>query len=157
MKSAITTRVDPVTAFRLFDESRQLGNPATCPMSAMDPDVDEFSRPQGGARYRMIKLDDPACSNFVYSTSRRLKHENAERPVLGPCNPGDRGAGDFLYGSVRDRYPENLYGEGSRGAFVSPFLGLKPDEGVPEYTKTYEPQTARPLTLSHDGLIKRYY
>lgn len=156
MKSAITTRVDPVSALRLFDESRQLGNPATCPLSALDPDVDEFSRPQGGARHRMIKLDDSACSNFLYSTSRRIKHENAERPVLGPCNPGDRGGGDFLYGSVRDRYPENLYGEGSRGAFVSPFLGFKPDEGIPQYTKTYEPATARQLTLSHDGLVKRW-
>lgn len=157
MKSAITTRVDPLNALRLFDDSRQLGNPATCPLNAMDPDMDEFSRPQGGARYRLINLNDPACSQFVYTTSKKLKHENAERPVLGPCNPGDRGAGDFLYGSVRDRYPENLYGEGDRGAFISPFLGLKPDEGIPEYTKTYEPQTAQPLTLSHDGLIKRYY
>jgi len=157
MKSAITTRVDPQTAFRLFDESRQLGHPATCPMNALEPDTDEFSRPQGGARHRMIRLDDPACSQFVYSTSRKILHENAERPVLGPCNPGDRGGGDFLYGSVRDRYPGNLYGEGDRGAFVSPFLGLKPDEGQPEYTRTYEPQTAKPLTLSHDGLIKRYY
>lgn len=154
-KAAITTRVDPLDAIRLFSESRQLGNPATCPASAMEPDVDEFSRPLGGARFRLIKLDDPSCSSFVYPVSRRLKHENAERPILGPCNPGDRGAGDFLYGSIRDHYPRNVYGEGGeRGKFVS---YTRPQESYPVYnTSTYAPSATRPMTLSHDSLVQPY-
>ena len=40
-KSAITTRVDPIDASRLYYESRAMGNPSTCPASAMDVDVDE--------------------------------------------------------------------------------------------------------------------
>ena len=154
-KAAITTRVDPLDATRLFSESRQLGNPATCPASAMEPDVDEFSRPLGGARFRLIKLDDPSCSSFVYPVSRRLKHENAERPILGPCNPGDRGAGDFMYGSVRDRYPQNVYGDGGmRGKFAS---YKKPKEdGQPVYNTSYTASSTRPLSLSHDSLVKPY-
>ncbi len=158
LKSAITTRVNPANAERLFQEGRTLGNPAVCPKSATSIDVDVFSRPQGGARHRLLELRDPACSHFVYKLSSRLKHENAERPILGPCNPGDRGAGDFLYGSVRDRFPENLYGEGDRGNFARPYVGMRqPDGPPPAYTHSFEPTTARPMTLSQDALIKPYF
>lgn len=157
LKSAVTTRVDPTTALRLFSESRNLGNPATCPLGATEIDVDEWGRPQGGARHRLLKLNVPECSGKLYPVSRMLAHENATRPILGPCSHGDRGAGDFMYGSVRDRFPKNLYGEGTRGDFVSPFTSFKPDEGIPEYTTNYLPSTKRQLTLSHDALIKPYF
>lgn len=158
LKSAITTRVNPANAERLFQEGRSLGNPAVCPRSAQEIDVDVYGRPQGGSRYRLLELKDPACSHFVYTLNSRLKHENAERPILGPCNPGDRGAGDFLYGSIRDRFPQNLYGQGDRGKFVRNYEGIRqPDGPAPMYNHSYEPTTARPMTLSQDALIKPYF
>jgi hypothetical protein len=158
LKSAITTRINPANAERLYNESRVLGNPAVCPLSAQAPDVDVYSRPQGGARYRLLYLGDAACSHFVYPTSQRLKHESAQRPIIGPCNPGDRGAGDFLYGSVRDRFPQNLYGQGTRGNFVNTYVGMRPADGPPPmYTTSYEQATARAPTMSHDALITPYF
>ncbi len=157
-KAAITTRVDPTQAERLFSESRQLGNPMCCPKSAMDPNVDEFGRPLGGARHRLLLMNDAACSQFVYPCSRKLRHENADRPILGPCDPGNRGAGDLIYGSARDHFPQCIYGEGCRGNFVSPYLtGIRSPEEFPEDVHiTYEKQTAKPLILSHDALTKPF-
>jgi hypothetical protein len=160
MKAAITTRVNPEDSSRLYYESRALGNPATCPTSAISIDVDEYGRPMGGSGFRTLYLADPACSQFVYSTSRRIKHENAERPILGPCNPGDRGAGDFLYGTARERWPKQIYGPNQgRGDWVSPYTGhmMKPPEGKPVYTTNYPPSAARPLTLSHDALDRPHF
>ncbi len=160
LKSAITTRVNPANAERSFHEARALGNPKICPRSAYFPNVDEWGRPVGNSVHRTLLVADAACSNYVYPLTRKLKHENAERPILGPCNPGDRGAGDFLYGSARDRFPKNLYGEGSRGNFSSPFVGFKQADGVPKMSKynvAFEPATARPPSLSHDDLVMPYF
>uniref|UniRef100_A0A6C0JQY2 Uncharacterized protein n=1 Tax=viral metagenome TaxID=1070528 RepID=A0A6C0JQY2_9ZZZZ len=154
-KAAITTRVNTEQASKLFNESRQMGNPMTCPGSAINIDVDEFSRPLGGAGYRMAYLNDPSCSSFVYPVGRKIRHENSERPILGPCNPGDRGAGDFLYGSVRDRYPENIYGHGTRGNFVKSHGTV--EEGYPTYATNYSSSAARPLTISHDALTRPFF
>jgi len=160
LKAAITTRVNPEEASKLYYEARAMGNPATCPASAVHADVDEFGRPLGGSGYRMLYMADPSCSHYNYPASRMLRHENASRPILGPCNPGDRGSGDFLLGSIRDHFPMGIYGEdGNRGKFVSPYIGglMRPLEDIPQYTKSYTPDLTRPLTLSHNSLIKPYY
>lgn len=157
MKAVITTRVSPADADRLFSSSRQLGNPLMCPVSAQHPDVDEFSRPQGGAMHRMIHTNDAACSSYTLTVNKLLDYENAERPILGPCDPGNRGGAD-LQGQFRDHSPRNLYGQGMRGNFVNEYgQYLKPPEGTPHYVMAYEPATAAPLTISHDALIKPFY
>lgn len=158
LKSAITTRVNPVDAERLFNDSRFLGNPEMCPKSAMNPDVDEWGRPQGGARHRLLLLNDASCSSSVYSLGQKIRHENAERAILGPCRPGDRGGGDF-YGKGRDNFPKNLYGEGNRGNFVSPYKYLRqPEFGTPKpnYTTPFEPASARQFNMSQDALVTPY-
>lgn len=155
MKSAIATRVNPDAANKLYSESRTLGNPAMCPLSARHVDADEFSRPLGGASYRLLLTNDAACAPFTYTPQRKLLHENAERPVLGPCNPGDRGGGDFLFGNVRDAYPKNVYGEGDRGNFE---IYKRLAEPIPnDYSTEVTPDFRKPLTLSHDALIRPFY
>jgi hypothetical protein len=147
LKSVVASRVDLGEADRQYYASRALGNPATCPRSAHNADVDEFSRPLGGNGYRLLYTADASCSQFTYPLSKLLAHENAERPNLGPCVFGDRGGGDLL-AYHRDDIPKNIYGFGQRGNFVSP---APIDEGVP--ISDALPHQMRPGTLSHDALI----
>lgn len=160
MKAAITTRVNTEDAFRLFG-SRSLGAGAFCPSGAPNINVDEYGRPVGGTGFKTLYLNDPACSNSVYSIQRRLRHENAERPILGPCNPGNRGGGDFLYGNVRTRWPEEIYGNnGDRGEWGSPYVNhmLRPPEGAPvAFNTTFPKSLAQPYTLSHDALDRPHF
>lgn len=157
LKAAIIGRVDPVLAMKLFDESRNLGNSQMCPSGALNIDVDEFGRPQGGAGHRMLRTDDAACSGSFYPARLRIKHENSERPIIGPCSPGNRGAGDFLYGSVRDRFPENIYGEGKRGSFMSIYgASLNPKDNSIPVNLTIPSNSKQNTSFSHDAVISPY-
>jgi hypothetical protein len=155
MKSVVTSRVDTAAADRLYYESRALGNPATCPINARFPDLDEFGRSLGGGTYRLGKFNDSSCSSYIYTPTLLIAQENNDRPILGPCAPGTRGAADFL-GVNRDRTPHNLYGEGNRGNFKTGLNTMKPAEGTPSYTNSYLGNTARPLTLSMDAITNPY-
>jgi hypothetical protein len=164
MKAAVTDRVNPTMALRLFDESRQLGNPIMCGNSAKSINVDEFGRPQGGAGYRLLELDDAACSSFVYPLRDRMLHENYDRPMLGPYQPGQRGYGDLMFGGVRDNYPQNIYmdiNDPYRGSFnptqtkiLAPIDSRSPSA---PYNTTYTPDLTRPLTINHNALNRTYY
>jgi hypothetical protein len=149
LKSVITSRVDLGQVDRQYSSSRALGHPDTCPISAMNPDVDQNGRPLGGSGYRLQYMDDPACSMFVYPLAKKLRHENAERPNLGPCMFGDRGGGDFL-AYHRDDNPIDIYGFGTRGNFVST---APVDEGSPYYDAQSQPM--KPNSLSMDAIQQK--
>ena len=146
MKAAITSRVDLGQVQRQYFASRALGIPDMCPITAMNPDVDENSRPLGGSGYRLLYTNDASCSPFTYNLSKMIYHENALRPNLGPCLFGSRGDSDFE-GMHRDRNPRDIYALGQRGNFVST---APIDEGAPVYNAI--PQTMAPLSLSHDAI-----
>lgn len=115
----------------------------------MHPDVDENSRPLGGAGYRLLYTADASCSPFTYPLAKMLRHENAMRPNLGPCVFGARGAGD-LAATHRDENPRDIYALGPRGNFVS----MQPiDEGTPVYNAVPQPMT--PLTTNQDALMQK--
>jgi hypothetical protein len=154
MKSANTTRVDLDRANKLYSESRAMGNPQMCPITAINPDADVYSRPLGGAGYRMLNMSVPECSTYNYSTQRMLMHENALRPMLGPCSPDNMGGGDFLLGSSRDAQPSNVYGEGTRGHFQTM---QRPQDSIPYDSGIYTSSITRPMTLSQDAMIKPVY
>ena len=118
LKSVTNTRVDVGQAQQLYSLTRALGDPRLCPATARKVDVDEFGRPLGGSGYRLYATNDSACSGFARPMQQRLRHENAERPNLGPCLQGERGGGDFM-GYSRDRTTYGIYSPGdTRGAFV---------------------------------------
>src|ERR1700743_2271666 len=95
MKSVITTRVNPSQAERLYADSRIIGSNMMCPAGAPYLNFDEYLRPVGSGK-RGLNLNDASCSSLVYSVKQKLGHENTERPILGPCNPGDRRGDDFM-------------------------------------------------------------
>lgn len=146
LKAAITSRVDLGQVQRQYFASRALGSPETCPVTAMNPDVDVNSRPLGGAGYKLLYTADASCSPFTYPLATMLRQENALRPNLGPCVFGGRGGADFA-ATHRDENPRNIYALGARGNFVST---APIDEGTPQYNAV--PQTMVPTTFSHDAI-----
>lgn len=156
MKSVITTRVDPMQATRLYADSRIIGSTSMCPAGAPYINFDEYYRPVGGSSRRSLKLDDASCSSLVYSVKQKLGHENTERPILGPCNPGDRRGDDFLYGNFRSNMARNIYKDNKSANFVSPYQGsnMREADQPSSIMSTYEPQTARSGSLSHNALIQ---
>lgn len=154
MKAAITTRVDPLQAEKLYSESRNLGSTLMCPAGAPNINYDEYYRPLGGSAKRTLLLNDASCSPFIYSVKQKLGHENTERPILGPCNPGDRKGGDFLYGNSRSTLPNNIYGD-KNAHFTNVYSPhMKAADTVPLPNTDYERQTAKPLNMSHNALIQ---
>jgi hypothetical protein len=155
MKSVITTRVNPSQAERMYADSRIIGNTMMCPAGAPYLNFDEYFRPMGGAGKRNLKLDDASCSSLVYSVKQKLGHENTERPILGPCNPGDRMGGDFLYGNARSNMMFNIYKDNKNGHFVSAYKDhMRAADQIPISRATYEPQSARMGMMSHNALIQ---
>lgn len=155
MKSVITTRVDPMQAMRLYADSRIIGSTMMCPAGAPYLNFDEYFRPMGGAGKRNLKLDDASCSSLVYSVKQKLGHENTERPILGPCNPGDRRGDDFLYGNMRSNYVYNIYKDGKNAHFVSAYGNhMRDADNIPANNAIFEPQTARLGSLTNNALIQ---
>lgn len=158
LKSAITSRVDPVAALRLHDERNQLGHPATCPASAQNLSYDIYGRPVGAIPWQGVLLNDAACSQFVYPASQRINDESAERPYVSIAPYSLRGAGDFLYGVGRDIMPQNLYGGGHRGDFVRTYDTMGGAPPVERGRSCADPTTRWPVpTLSHDATNKQRY
>ena len=153
-KSAITTRVNPETAQKLWSESRNLGNTLMCPAGAPSLSFDEFSRPVGGSPRKTLLFDDASCSPMVYSAGQYIRNENSQRPILGPCNPGDRLGADFMLGNMRSNITDNIYNTGTN-KFVSVYGShMKQPDEVPVMNHMYDPRTAKPLTTSHNALIQ---
>ena len=95
-KSAITTRVNPQEAEKLYSESRTLGNVMMCPASAVNINMDEYQRPVGGSKKNTLLLDDASCSSLIYPTNEKIRNENAIRPMF---DTNDRTLYNFMYGN----------------------------------------------------------
>lgn len=161
LNPVITSRVDPANSERLFSESRQLGNPLMCPAGAMNPNIDQYFRPQGGAGFRLIKTTDSSCGRFLYPVKDRLIHENADRPHIYPCN-ADHDTGDTLLGSVRNNTEMNIYdSKDPRDInYVSHYNNRKHIQKLNRNSlnnTAYNKNITRKNTMSHNALRDRYY
>jgi len=159
MKAAITSRVDTGEAFRLYGTSRILGHPAMCPANAQNINHDIYSRPiTAGMPWTGVLVNDAACSQATYPASRRIAHENSERPYIPVAPAGLRNAGDFMLGNARNWMPKGLYpdtpGEGRGGwqRFYITGNDAPPHVRQPNMSVPYNFGVS---TLSHDAVVDR--
>ncbi len=119
LKSVQSERVRLDRALRFGSESRDLGNPALCPTQGEHLSYDVFGRP---ANQNTLAISYAPCAVHSEFPGRRIiAVENAHRPYMPICADTVRSSttrsGDLM-GVGRDKSPQNLYGEGTRGNFV---------------------------------------
>lgn len=151
-KSVLSPRISVADADRVFSQSRTLGDPLGCPISAQTAYVDEFGRPSPNPD-KLLRLNDSACSNFVYPVQNVVMNEQVHRPILGPFAIGSRGKSDLMLGVSRDQIPVNMFDSHNGGyAFQSGYGNqlLPTNEQFKQptqYIPYYESETRRkPIT-----------
>jgi hypothetical protein len=92
---------------------------ALCGASWPDLQADVLGRPvtQNTLDMRGGGAECNAYMPYSQSLSDHITRENLERPYLQILPEGGRGAADLM-GKGRDVIPEDMYGDGLRGAFV---------------------------------------
>jgi len=121
LKAAISSRVDPATAQRLYSNSYNLGYQENCPVKSSDLFFDQYGRVVPQTTIRTTGAPDGCSARSFYSTQRRIAVENVERPYVDVAQAGSRWGGD-PQGSARNRQAHNIYEAGRGGTFVRTYL-----------------------------------
>ena len=161
LKSVQTSRVDSGKSYNSAAHRLNLGEGLFCPAGAQLIQHDIYGRPASqntiGYSEGGFFTQQPSCAQYSqYPTSRYMQIENNQRPYLPIAAAGIRGQADFL-NVGRDLLPQNLYGDGQRGAFVTFYNTTNDapyDNPVPQKMDYYNLQMRQPYDYSHATAVK---
>lgn len=123
LKAAMSARVDPATAQRLYSNSYNIGYPENCPIpDGIELTFDIYGREVPRSTLNTRGGIDGCSNNQYFNVQRRIAVENViERPYVPIAQAGSRWGGDPM-GVARNRQPKNVYNQGGdNGGFLKTY------------------------------------